>query len=154
MIKVMSLVGVMAPVSSYNSGISSRVVAMNVRYSAQRFPLHSPTASTVLQQGVRGDDQPDDPQGRGLRRERLLQLTQNAAAALPGRSADATLHGVQDAIEGLAQRLAVSGEEEHRGGKHAQDQEMHDAVQCDQAQHIAIPQRPPPQRQLDVGTIG
>jgi hypothetical protein len=62
--------------------------------------------------------------------------------------------GVQDAVEGQAQGGAVGDEQEHRSGQHAQDQEVHDPVQGDQAQDVAVAQRAPAQRQLDVGAVG
>jgi hypothetical protein len=79
-------------------------------------------------------------------RERLLQLTQHAAIVLLRRATDPTVDRVQDAVERLAQRLAVRGEQEHRGGEHSEDREMYDPVQSDQGRRVPVPQRTSTQR--------
>jgi hypothetical protein len=77
-------------------------------------------------------------------------LTVNAVIAADDRTAQAALQVVQDLGEGGVQCGPVVGEQEHGGGQRTENQEVNHAFQGDQAQDVAIAQRPAPQRQHDV----
>jgi len=74
----------------------------------------------------------------------------DAAAAVRHRAAHPALQVIEDAGELRIQCGAVVGEQEHRGGERAQDQEVKRAVHGDQPQDVAVAQGLAPQRQHDL----
>jgi hypothetical protein len=109
-----------------------------------------PDGLDALQQGVGGDRDTDQVQVPDVDREQVLQVVHDAVAAGRHRAARAALQVVEDAGEVRVQRGAVAGEQQDGGGQRAQEQEVQDAVQGDQAQDVTVAQWLAPQRQHDL----
>ena len=71
----------------------------------------------------------------------------DAVLACGDRTAQAALQVLEDAGEILVQRGPVVGEQEHDGGQRTQDHEVHNALQGDKPQDVAVAQRLASQRQ-------
>ena len=125
---------------------------MKVRYSALREP--QPHRLDALQQRVAGHDHPCKPEGGGFRPEGSLQLVQETPAGAAVGPSDPALHRVEDPVERRAQRRPICREEEDRGRQHAEHDEVQEPIHGDHPQHVLVPQRPSPQRKLDLGTLG
>ncbi len=105
---------------SYASRGTSTTMAMNVRYSAQRRPRHSPDRLHALQQGVGGDDHTRDDEVTGADGEEPGELVFDAARSAVYGPADTALQIGDDAHEIPLQQRLVGREDEDRRGQHAQ----------------------------------
>jgi hypothetical protein len=87
-------------------------------------------------------------------REQRPQVMHDAAVAVRHRAAHAALQVIEDTSELRIQCGAVVGEQEHRGGERAQDQEVERTVHRDQPQDVTVAQRLASQRQHDLVPCG
>jgi len=114
-----------------------------------RPPLGEPEADGLhaLQPRIGGYRDAGQVQVGDADREQRPQVVHDAAGAVRHRAAHAALQVIEDAGEFRVQRGAVVGEQEHRGGERAQDQEVERTVHRDQPQDVTVTQRLASQRQ-------
>jgi hypothetical protein len=114
-----------------------------------RPPLGEPEADGLhaLQPRISGYRDAGQVQVGDADREQRPQVVHDTAGAVRHRAAHTALQVIEDAGELRIERDAVVGEQEHRGGERAQDQEVERTVHRDQPQDVTVAQRLASQRQ-------
>ena len=111
-------------------------------------------ALDALDEAVDEQHAADQMQMRRGRREGVVDLMQQAVSGVRLARRHAALQVRDDFVESVAQRRAVSREQQHEHAERDQHDEVKRAIERDHAQHDLVAQRLAAQRQLDLLALG
>ena len=87
----------------------------------------------ALDRGVDEDDDREQVQLRGLQREELVDLAEQAVMGVSAAGDGAALQVGDDAVEAVAEGRAMRGEQQDREAEQPEHEEVHGPVDRDQA---------------------